>query len=510
MNHAHVSEEVAIRPAFQDAEYMHLVSAPIAESDVIFAGDSGETPIAPNEERRIVIHSPAFCRPHAIYIEPEVAAAFDITLLASADAIDESDDDVHREDDSPVEFRLGRNFAARVGRNFEARLGRNFAPSPTSAATFVWSCIHSECRGVARDSDDRLLHTPQEAQAMMAQCLKTNFDPRARVLRRIPIPYTTALAFGVKNTSFVARTFRAIIIGLVGAFAPREFVIGFGPQSVAARGRAIFQAQPQLTVRGQRLVIPSSIAASFHIRDMRIGTRSQFNTPQPIPATAFSELAVGVNLGLTVETGTILQLEVENITDEPAMFSGAFIGTALETRKPDAAEVALRAELKDVRIITAPPRSSGQGGYYGPEPTELLRWATAERRLNDERTQRILQSAERLIQQQNGRAATVSHVVRADGNVEASTFAPPTGTWYVGMHGLTENAIITFPREFPAGSSVTGKDEDGSLRDRSITIRDAASASIEGDDELVLDEARVGPMGSITFLKDSDGDWWSV
>lgn len=114
----------------------------------------------------------------------------------------------------------------------------------------------------------------------------------------------------------------------------REHVIGFGPTLVTAKSTAIFQAQPQVVFRGTRLIIPSSLAENFVINDIRVGRDSQKISAASIPATAFSELAVGVHLGLDTATpGILITLSVTNTSSEDQTFSGALIGTTLQAEE---------------------------------------------------------------------------------------------------------------------------------------------------------------------------------
>jgi hypothetical protein len=111
----------------------------------------------------------------------------------------------------------------------------------------------------------------------------------------------------------------------------REFVIGFGPTVILGDSTAIFQAQPQLIFRGSRLIVPSALANNFSINDIRVGKDSQAVSANPIPAAAFSELAVGVNLGLDTATpGIIITISVSNTTRAQQTFSAALIGTSMQ------------------------------------------------------------------------------------------------------------------------------------------------------------------------------------
>lgn len=111
----------------------------------------------------------------------------------------------------------------------------------------------------------------------------------------------------------------------------REFIIGFGPTAVNANSTATFQAQPQLVFRGSRLIIPSTIANNFSVNDIRVGKDSQAVSANAIPAAAFSELGVGVALGLDTATpGILITLLVSNTTGGSQTFSAALIGTSMQ------------------------------------------------------------------------------------------------------------------------------------------------------------------------------------
>lgn len=111
----------------------------------------------------------------------------------------------------------------------------------------------------------------------------------------------------------------------------REFIIGFGPTPVNANSTATFQAQPQLVFRGSRLIIPSTLANNFVVNDIRVGKDSQAVSANAIPAAAFSELGVGVALGLDTATpGILITLLVSNTTGGNQTFSAALIGTSMQ------------------------------------------------------------------------------------------------------------------------------------------------------------------------------------
>jgi hypothetical protein len=113
----------------------------------------------------------------------------------------------------------------------------------------------------------------------------------------------------------------------------REFPLGFdsGLVLIPAGGVASIPASPQVIFRGERLVVPSNIAASFFIVNIVVGKDSQQVAPAPIPAVAFSEVGVGVRLMLdTAQPGVLITLQVQNISLVPARFYAALIGTVAE------------------------------------------------------------------------------------------------------------------------------------------------------------------------------------
>jgi hypothetical protein len=166
----------------------------------------------------------------------------------------------------------------------------------------------------------------------------------------------------------------------------REFVIGFGPTVVPANSTSVFQAQPQVAFRGTRLVVPADLAEHFTINDIRVGRDSQAISSAPIPATAFSERAVGVNLGLDTATpGIIITLSVSNITNTPQTFSAVLTGTTLSY--PDHLE-----QVGGFNLSPHYPRAR-RGMYASPYASQGIQnddWIVEQRRLaiEEARTER--------------------------------------------------------------------------------------------------------------------------
>lgn len=111
----------------------------------------------------------------------------------------------------------------------------------------------------------------------------------------------------------------------------REYPLGFPTTTVANGASASISAQPQVPFRGRRLIVPSDIAGSFLIDDLKIGKNSMFPSSNPVPARCFTELGVGVDLNLdTAQISQLVVLSVSNTSGAPADFNAAIIGTAVE------------------------------------------------------------------------------------------------------------------------------------------------------------------------------------
>jgi hypothetical protein len=106
-----------------------------------------------------------------------------------------------------------------------------------------------------------------------------------------------------------------------------EMVIGMGPTMIAEKSTMVFSMQPRTDFTGTRLVVPASIANHYMINDIRADGKSVFELPHAIPAAAFSEQAVGVNLDMPeVAAGKMILISVSNVTDSAQPFSAALIG----------------------------------------------------------------------------------------------------------------------------------------------------------------------------------------
>jgi hypothetical protein len=111
----------------------------------------------------------------------------------------------------------------------------------------------------------------------------------------------------------------------------REWALGFF--AVIGEGATVaVTSQPQVLFRGERLVIPSTIAAfgGLAVVDIKVGNRSQLLSSQPIPAQVFEEFAVGVRLSLdTAQVAQDVTLLMKDLSGVGGTFTGALVGTAM-------------------------------------------------------------------------------------------------------------------------------------------------------------------------------------
>jgi hypothetical protein len=112
----------------------------------------------------------------------------------------------------------------------------------------------------------------------------------------------------------------------------RRLPVGF-PSTVVALGGGIatVNTQPQILYRGERLIIPSSIAVGLLINDIKIGNRSQLAAANPMPAEAWTEKGWGVDMTLdTADVSQFISLLLQNTTGANITFVGMFLGRAVE------------------------------------------------------------------------------------------------------------------------------------------------------------------------------------
>lgn len=90
-------------------------------------------------------------------------------------------------------------------------------------------------------------------------------------------------------------------------------------------------ARPQVIFRGERLVIPSSIAGDFVIEDIRVGNRPMFAASGGNSALVFAEGANGVRLQMTTaQPGIDIVLLASNVSGAARRFRATLIGKGAE------------------------------------------------------------------------------------------------------------------------------------------------------------------------------------
>jgi len=113
-----------------------------------------------------------------------------------------------------------------------------------------------------------------------------------------------------------------------GLSSRRLYPLGFTRTAVAAAASSIVPASPQNLFRPQRLVIPSDIAFSFGLQDIKVGSQSQLVQSVEIPAAMFSEVAVGTQMMFdTAQVGNQVSVDVINNSGASVNFTGALLGT---------------------------------------------------------------------------------------------------------------------------------------------------------------------------------------
>ena len=111
----------------------------------------------------------------------------------------------------------------------------------------------------------------------------------------------------------------------------REYPLGFPTTVLAAGSTTNVSTQPQVPFRGRRLIVPSDIAGSILINDLKIGKNSMFAASGPVPARTFTEFGVGVDLNLdTAQISQQISLNITNTSGASLNFNATLIGTAVE------------------------------------------------------------------------------------------------------------------------------------------------------------------------------------
>ena len=107
--------------------------------------------------------------------------------------------------------------------------------------------------------------------------------------------------------------------------------IGFNSRGVAPGDTVDIPARPQVKFRGTRLSVPSSIAPSFLIEDLKVGRNSQFVASGAQSAETFKDIATSDNIATdTADPGMDIVLSVTNTSGTAQDFHATLFGDAVE------------------------------------------------------------------------------------------------------------------------------------------------------------------------------------
>jgi hypothetical protein len=103
------------------------------------------------------------------------------------------------------------------------------------------------------------------------------------------------------------------------------------PPTPFLAGQALdIELRPQRLCRIERLVFDSLVAPFFRILDLKVGQATQFIASGAVPASIFSEVAVGMRLkGDTANLGNTVVLSLQNIDTVTRTAGGAIICTVI-------------------------------------------------------------------------------------------------------------------------------------------------------------------------------------
>lgn len=107
--------------------------------------------------------------------------------------------------------------------------------------------------------------------------------------------------------------------------------IGFTSLALSPGTTVDISSRPQELFRGTRLVIPSSIAASIVVEDIKVGRSSQFVGSGAQPGEAFKDTATGDNVSLdTARPGMDITLKITNVGGTAVDFRATLFGDVVE------------------------------------------------------------------------------------------------------------------------------------------------------------------------------------
>jgi len=109
-----------------------------------------------------------------------------------------------------------------------------------------------------------------------------------------------------------------------------KYILGFWPLHVESKQEAYLTQSVQLAFHPEYLLIPSTIAEFFQIRDIKIGPYSQFIAASEVPASAFSENAPINRLKMDpCPISGKITIDVRNTDDRSHVFTAVIVGSPL-------------------------------------------------------------------------------------------------------------------------------------------------------------------------------------
>jgi hypothetical protein len=113
--------------------------------------------------------------------------------------------------------------------------------------------------------------------------------------------------------------------------AERISALGLGSTLVQPKASAKISVQPACVFKPRHLVVPSEVADQFDVTDLQVGKNSELAVPgypAAVPAKVFAETAEPIELKLsTLQVCTFASVWATNLSDRPACFEGALVGT---------------------------------------------------------------------------------------------------------------------------------------------------------------------------------------
>lgn len=235
----------------------------------------------------------------------------------------------------------------------------------------------------------------------------------------------------------------------------REVNLPFGVAVIPARGKAAFHVETRCIFRGSKLIVPSVIGSNFVIHDIIMSGKGRALTGPAVPAAVFSELAMGVSLGLdTLPTGNFVTLFVESTSKEETQFWATMLGTSIsesggsDSTVPTAPTVVLSDEFR-VRKIRV------EGKFHETfegDAKNYHQWAAYRQSVYESLDSEQTSSALSLISEKH---KNVAHYVNVPGNcIPLMSFGPNDGRWWVDEHGALVRPVYFFEEDFATGKVI--------------------------------------------------------